>query len=107
MAAVVIVALAFLFLAGPLWLAIPLAVVSGLLYLRWDVRRHQSVACRVCRGSGSHISRLGGFWFFRKPFGDCRCCGGRKAHPRLAAIVLDPAGYREIQDKIRKGRSRI
>lgn len=107
MAVVVIVFLAFLFLDGMAWLAIPLAVVLGVLYLRWDVRRHPSIKCRVCNGSGDHLSRLGGFWIARKPFGDCRCCGGKKVHPRFAARFFDPAGRQAIQDKIAKGRRQI
>jgi hypothetical protein len=84
-----------------------LGVVAAAGYYRWDVRRHPRVRCRPCTGSGGHESRLGGRGWFRRPFGDCWCCGGRKSHPRLAARLLDPEGYRKIRAEIEKGRTSI
>jgi hypothetical protein len=83
-----------------------LAVPAALLYWRWDIKRHPRVRCRFCSGSGDHRSRLGG-GRFRKPFGDCWACGGRKAFPRPGLRFVDRKRYDEIKGAIAKGRSKI
>jgi hypothetical protein len=100
--------IAVLFLArGTGFLAWALAALAAGGYYAWDVRRRPRVPCRACQGSGSNASRLGGSGWFRRPFGDCRCCGGRKSHPRLALRLLAPARYKDIKAEITKGRDSI
>lgn len=101
----VVVAFALVHVTGAV--AWPLTVLLALAYYWRDVRRHPRVRCRVCSGGGGHHSRIGGGRYLRRPFGDCWCCGGRKAHPRLAARLLDPEGHRKIKADIAKGRSEI
>jgi hypothetical protein len=67
-------------------------------YYWFDVWRRPSVPCRPCNGSGANFSRLGG-GVFRRPFGRCWCCKGRKSHTRFAARILTPGQYRAIQAK--------
>jgi hypothetical protein len=45
-------------------------VIGGLLYLRWDIRRHPYVRCRWCKGSGKHFSVT------RLRYGACHHCDG-------------------------------
>jgi hypothetical protein len=97
----------FLFAHGLGVLALVTSVAAALIWYRRDVRRHPRVRCRMCAGGGDSRSRLGGKGWFRRPFGDCWCCGGRKAHPRLAARFLDPEGYRKIRAEIERGRTKI
>lgn len=82
---------------------------AAVLYYIRDVKRHPRVRCRWpgCGGSGSHDSRLGGGKLFRRPSGDCRCCGGRKSHPRLALRLADPDRYAEIRAEIEKGKAKL
>lgn len=87
-------------------LAWVLAVPAALLYWRWDIKRHPRVACRFCSGGGDHRSRLGGGWF-RRPFGDCRFCGGRKAFPRPGLRWVDRERYDEIKGAIARGKAKI
>lgn len=99
--------IAILFLAGGTGtLAWVLAALAALAYYVLDVRRNQRVACRVCGGSGIRGSRLKGGKWFRRPFRDCWCCGGKKAHPRLALRVLDPGRYNSIRNEIRRARGK-
>ena len=87
--------------------AVVLAVlVTGMYYWR-DVRRRPRVPCRPCTGSGASRSRLGGAGYFRRPFGNCWCCGGTKAHARLALRVIDHSRYQAIRDEIRRERELI
>ena len=103
-AAVIVVALG---LHLPFWAGVVLAIpVTGAYYWR-DVRRRPRVPCRFCAGSGSTGSRLGGGGFFRRPFGDCWCCGGTKAHARLALRFIDSGRYQSIRTEIRNERERI
>lgn len=73
-----------------------LAGLAAGAYYRFDIWRRPSVLCRVCRGSGANFSHLGGGRHFRRPFGKCWCCDGRKAHSRFAARILAPSQYREV-----------
>ena len=100
--------LAVLFLARGLGaLAWVLAAAASFSYFWYDVRHNPRVPCRVCKGSGRQGSRLGGGRHFRRPYRKCRCCGGRKGHPRLAARVLDPRGFRRVRDEVRKARGAL
>lgn len=91
----------------PFWAGIVLAVPAAGVYYWRDVRRRPRVPCRMCTGSGASASHLGGGRYFRKPFGDCRCCGGTKAHARLALWLIDGDRYRTIRDEIRRERELI
>lgn len=84
-----------------------LGVIVAGLYYRYDVKRHPRVPCRVCKGGGGKDSRLGGGGWFRRPFGDCWCCGGRKAHPRFGLRVIDQQQYQRIRQEIGQARGRI
>jgi len=98
--------IAVLFLARGLGaLTWVLAAAASVLYFCYDVRHNPRVPCRVCRGSGRQGSRLGGGRVFRRPYRMCRCCGGRKGHPRLAARIIDPASWHRIRDEVAKARS--
>lgn len=89
------------------WFAWVLGAGAAGLYYWHDVRRHPVVACRACKGDGGHGSKIGGAGWFRRPFGDCWCCGGRKAHPRLALRLIDSGKYRQIRNDISQARGRI
>lgn len=84
-----------------------LGVIIAFAYYRHDVRRNPRVRCRVCKGSGDNMSRLGGAGWLRRPFGNCLCCGGQKSHPRLGARFLAKDQYRDIKNEIRNARERI
>lgn len=105
----VAVFIAVLFLAGSLgawaWVLAALAAVAWYLA---DVRRHPRVACRWpgCKGSGASYSRVGDGRWLRRPFGDCRCCGGKKAHPRLALRVVAPDRYKSIRTEIERAKGK-
>jgi hypothetical protein len=81
-------------------------VLAAVLYYVRDVKRHQRVPCRVCTGSGDEHSRLGGGGWFRRPFGNCWCCGGRKSHPRLALRIIDPAAHERIKNEIERAKGK-
>lgn len=95
-----------------LWLATKIGlaalfVLAGVgvgWYIR-DVKKHRMVRCRVCSGGGDEKSLISGKWL-RTPFGDCWCCGGRKAHPRLALRVIAPAEHKRITEEIRRAKER-
>ena len=84
--------------------ALGAAVFGGWYY--FDVKRHERVPCRVCSGGGARYSRIGGWRWFRRPFGDCWCCGGRKSHPRLALRVISPAAHQRIKNEIERAKGR-
>jgi hypothetical protein len=73
------------------------AVLGAGAYYWFDVWRRPHVSCRVCNGSGAMGSRLGGGGTFRRPFGKCWCCQGRKSHARFAARILTPSQHRAIR----------
>lgn len=106
-AALILLIIAGLALHGALG---PVSWVIGgavaITYWVWDVRRHPRVQCRMCSGSGDHHSKLGGGQF-RRPFGDCWYCGGRKAFPRFGLRFVDRKRYDEIRSKISSGREKI
>lgn len=81
-------------------------VVVAAFWYRHDVKRHPRVRCRVCAGSGDEHSRIGGSGQFRRPFGNCWCCGGRKAHPRLALRIVDPGRHRDIKNEIARAKGK-
>lgn len=89
---------------GPASFAV--AAIPAVAWYWRDVRSHPMVSCRWpgCGGSGAEASRVGGGQVFRQPFGNCRCCGGKKAHPRLALLIFDSARYKKLQAEIRKAR---
>lgn len=80
-------------------------IAAGAWYIR-DVKRHPVVRCRVCSGGGDEKSRLGGSGWFRRPFGNCWCCGGKKVHPRPALRFLDAGKYRKIQAEVRQAKGK-
>lgn len=81
------------------------AAVFGAWYVR-DVKRHARVGCRICSGGGDEYSKIGGGGWFRRPLGDCWCCGGRKTHPRLALRIIDPAAHRRIKNEIARAKGK-
>ena len=84
-----------------------LAAVAAVAWYVRDVKRHPVVSCRACKGSGANFSKIGGGKWFRRPLGDCWCCGGRKGHPRLALYVIDRNRWDEIRGKVARGRKGI
>jgi hypothetical protein len=71
------------------------------------VKRHPRVACRICSGGGDERSRLGRKGsLIRNPFGNCWCCGGRKAHPRLALWLVDNTEHKKIRAEIARAKGK-
>ena len=83
-----------------------LGVITAGFWYRRDVKRHPRVACRVCSGGGDEKSKIGGSGWFRRPFGNCWCCGGRKAHPRLALRFIDSGKHRDIKAEIARAKGK-
>lgn len=83
------------------------AVIGGLAYYRYDVKRRPRRPCRWpgCQGSGISSSRIGRG--LSRPFGSCWCCGGRKSHPRPALRFVDADAYRQLRGEVRQARQRV
>jgi hypothetical protein len=82
------------------WFAVAIGAAVAGVYYRFDIWRRPYVPCRTCRGTGANYSRLGRSES-QRPFGNCWCCKGSKAHPRFASRILAPAQYQAV----RSGRS--
>jgi hypothetical protein len=103
----VVIFLVVAFVAGALTHVAAVAVVLGLVvtggYWVYDVKRHPTVACRVCGGSGLKVSRVQTS-VTRTPAGLCGRCGGKKVFPRPALRVIDSSQREQIVSGIKKAR---